>query len=135
MAIIQTKHITEALYEETKGKSLDEIKKITKNFASFLERRRLLSLGDEILEKFVSFYNEKEGIIQATILSRFELSEDSKRDIKTKLVKKYPEKTIELITEIDETLLAGIKIIVGDEVTDLSAKARLSSLERTLLAR
>ncbi|MNT66696.1 ATP synthase subunit delta [compost metagenome] len=43
-------------------------------------------------------------------------------------------RTLNLSTTVDESLIGGVRVVVGDEVLDTSVKARLEQMKATLTA-
>lgn len=62
----------------------------------------------------------------ATVYSLSELSEKQQQRVRKILEEKYG--VVDTEFEIDETLVGGLKIVLGDEVLDLSFKQKLDQL-------
>ncbi len=102
------------------------------NFMKILiDKGRIESLK-EILEVLISKANEALGIQSATVYSVRQLPDEDLERIRTALEKKTGKQII-LKNQIDERLLAGIKVVVGNNVTDVSMKRRLDGMKEALL--
>jgi F-type H+-transporting ATPase subunit delta len=103
------------------------------NFVRVLAANGRLELLPEIRAQFEALKNEREGVVEAEVQSAFELSEAQLRDLVQRLEKKTGRK-IRARLEINEDLIAGVRVILGDKVIDGSARAQLAALETALKA-
>ena len=71
--------------------------------------------------------------MQATVYSPDKLTAAQLKKVEEYLSKKYPKTKTSLSQEVDESLLAGIKLQVGSDLIDLSARAKLDNLRENLL--
>lgn len=105
-------------------KDTAEVQSIVEGFLKYLEANRKLPLLPQIaaqLSKQTFSGNRSAKVLSATPLSA--ASEKSIRDII-----KGEFGSEEIIFNVDETLVGGLKVIVGSQVLDLSFKARLEQL-------
>ncbi len=86
----------------------------------------------EILDEFVSLCNEDLRVQEVTVWSARPLTEEESREIGDAIGAKYG-KSVEITNQIDESLLAGTRILVDGRVYDTSLKARVRSLKEELL--
>jgi len=104
-------------------------------FADFLallaENRRLAQLPD-IVALFAQLRAEAEGVTQAAVTSARELSLDDEQQLIAALQRKFGG-TIELASAIDESLIGGAVIAIGDVVIDGSIKGKLARLHSALI--
>ena len=95
-----------------------------------LERRRT-SIVPSLFSFFKDRYYAEKNIDIAIVSSAKELSKDQLDQIKTRLETIF-KKSLELETEIDEKLIAGIRVSVGDQVLDSSVRAKLKQMKQLL---
>jgi F-type H+-transporting ATPase subunit delta len=103
------------------------------NFLRVLAENDRLGLLPQIREQFEALKNEREGVVEAEVLSAFELSEDQVKDLVARLEKKTGRK-VRARVSVDRELIGGIKVVLGDKVIDGSARAQLGALETALKA-
>ena len=103
------------------------------NFVRVLAENDRLALLPEIRTQFEALKNEREGGVEAEVLSAFELSEAQVADLVQRLEKKMGRK-VRARVSLDRELIGGIKVVLGDKVIDGSARAQLSALETALKA-
>jgi F-type H+-transporting ATPase subunit delta len=103
------------------------------NFLRVLAHNDRLELLPEIREQFEVLKNEREGVVETTLQSAFELTDAQLKDIVTRLEKKTGRK-VRAHVSVDRELIGGVKIVLGDKVIDGSARAQLAALEAALKA-
>ena len=103
-----------------------------KQFIELLIDNSRILFFNEILTQFRRLENEYNEVVEANIFSAFELTERQKISLKEKLERKFNKK-VHLACSIDESLIAGIKVCVGDNVTDGSIKRNLEILKNSIL--
>lgn len=132
MAVTSNNLIAHAIYEVTKGKTGSELTSAMGDVMKFLVRKRLLSRSTGIISSLEKIVNKEEGVVKAKVLSARKLDHDSKAHIIHNLEKRYSAKKIILEEEINEKLLGGIKVEIGDEVIDLTLKNKINKLQEHL---
>lgn len=102
------------------------------NFVRILVDNKRLAFCSDILQEFNNFYELSKTTLKAIVISAAELSQKQLLVIKEKLENKYKSLVI-IENQLDESLIAGFKIMIADEVIDASVKNQLEKLS-TLLA-
>jgi len=103
------------------------------NFVRVLAEAGRLGLLPEIRTQFEALRNQREGVVEAEVVSAFELSAAQLADVVQRLEKKTGRK-VRAKVQLDKELIGGIKVVLGDKVIDGSARAQLSALETALKA-
>ncbi|HAI73763.1 MAG TPA: ATP synthase F1 subunit delta [Candidatus Moranbacteria bacterium] len=129
---ITTRQYAKSLFELTSGKSEQEIKGVISNFIKFLQKNRQLKLAGKIIEKFGEIYNKKKGIVEAEIVSREKLNGELIVKLDDFIKNKYSAKEVMLNNKIDEKIIGGVIIKIGDEVMDGSVGGQLNRLRKCL---
>lgn len=111
----------------------DKLNEHGQNLIKILVEYGRLPLLPAIAEAFEQLKSLDEGTLQANIHAAFEPSASEVKDLVTKLEAKFNKK-IEANVMIDESLIGGFKIIVGDTVIDASVKNQLQNLAYSLTA-
>ena len=101
------------------------------NLARLLVRRRRTSLGPQIAEAFQELIDRDKGISHATVTSAVPLSPDDKRAVEQKL-REITGGDVILDTEVDEGILGGLVVRIGDRLIDGSTRSRLIALKQRL---
>lgn len=103
------------------------------NFVDLLvENDRVITLP-EIAEQFEDLKNRHEGSAIAKIVSAFELSDAQVQELLVGLEKKFGVKLKPEVT-VDNSIIGGVRVTVGDQVLDTSVQAQLTRLRDTLAA-
>jgi len=103
------------------------------NFVRLLAEAKRLELLGEMRAQFEALKNEREGLIEADVVSAFELDAAQTRDLEQRLEKRTGRK-VKARVSVDRELIGGVKVVLGDKVIDGSARAQLAMLETTLKA-
>lgn len=104
-----------------------------KNFLRTVIDNGRLSALPEIAAQFRALKNSQSGSSDAVIYSAFAMDAAAVADVAATLEKRFGRK-LNATVEIDETLIGGIRVVVGDEVLDTSVKARLEQMKVALSA-
>ena len=104
-----------------------------KNFVQMLVDNHRLALLPEIAVQFDELKNAREGAADALIVSAFPLEGTALTDLVASLERKFKRK-LKPVVEVDDSLIGGVRVTVGDEVLDSSVRARLASMQTALTA-
>lgn len=118
------------------GKSIFD-KKFSKEFAGFLMiliQKDRFSEIEKTLEYFIGRMKEHKKIGVAFVSTATALNDVQKEKVKERLLKTTDFETFEMNYTVDESLLGGMIIRVGDRVVDTSIKSKLRSLAKQLYA-
>ncbi len=105
----------------------------TENFVRVLAENGRLDVLAEIRSQYEVLKNEREGVVEAEITSAFDMDQAQLADLVSRLEKKTGRK-VRARVSVDKALIGGVKIAIGDQVIDGSARAQLSALENALKA-
>lgn len=124
--------------KEEKLKVMDEVfgGRVTKEVLGFLniivakERYKELTA---IMEYFLNEVKAMKGVGVCYVVTPMELKDAQKDAIVKKLLETTSFKTMEMHYSVDENLIGGMVIRIGDRVVDSSIQTKLSNLEAQLL--
>jgi len=102
-----------------------------KNFIAMLAENGRITLLPEISTQFAELKNASEGAADANIFSAFEISADQLSQLVATLEKKFGRKLNPTVT-VDQSLIGGVRVVVGDEVLDTSVRAKLQRMHVAL---
>ncbi len=97
-----------------------------------LENNRILLLP-QIAAQFDLLRYKQEGVAVAEITSAFPLSDSQLSELVAGLEKKFNLK-LKPSVSVDESLIGGIRVVVGDQVLDTSVQAQLAGMRDSLVA-
>jgi len=101
------------------------------NFVRVLAENGRLDVLAEIRAQYEALKNEREGVVEADISTAFEMDQAQLADLVSRLEKKTGRK-VRARVSVDKSLIGGVKIAIGDQVIDGSARAQLAALETAL---
>jgi ATP synthase, F1 delta subunit len=110
----------------------DNINQYILNFLSLLIKNNRFNLLRLVIDSFLEFYDEANGIKRGTLYTPTTLTTEEIKNIEN-VISKKTKVIIKLTMIIDQSLLGGLKVVIGDMVIDNSIKNRLSLLKGNLL--
>ena len=106
---------------------------MAKNFLrTIIDNGRINTLG-EVAVQYRALVNRRSGSSDAVVQSAFPLDNAALAEVGGALEKRFGRK-LNLSVQLDESLIGGIRVVVGDEVLDTSVKARLEQMKAALVA-
>ncbi len=126
------------ILKEDKLKVLEEVFKgrISEELLGFLYlivSKDRYSEIDSILDYFIDEVKSLKGIGIAYVTTAIDLSEVKKKEVEERLLATTSFKKMEIHYQVDEDLIGGMVIRIGDRVVDSSVKNKLFELQRELL--
>lgn len=121
-----------ALHDATLGKSVGESEKIVKSFVALLSKKRMLGKSSQIISDYKKISQAEKGIVEAIVTTSHPLSDSAEEKIKTFIKKEFQAKDVEIHHKLEESLLGGMKLKVGDTIIDSTLRGRLKEMETAL---
>jgi len=104
-----------------------KVNDLTLKFFVLLTRKKREGYLPAVATEFHHQYNVSKGIAEATVTTTFALNDELRKEFNS-VVAKISGKNVELTEKIDETLIGGFVLKIGDRQIDDSISARLSAL-------
>jgi len=101
------------------------------DYLSVLASNGRLALLPDVGELFQQFRAEAEKRLSVRVVSAIELDEDQANRLKAALARRF-DREIELVSEIDASVIGGAVVYAGDQVIDGSLRGRLQKLANNL---
>lgn len=101
------------------------------NFLKILIDKDRISIIENIKQSYKRLLNDKNNILEATAVTAVKLSEEEIKDLEKNLSIKY-NKNVTLTNIIDETILGGVLVKLGNEEIDGTVRTRLSKMKKQL---
>ncbi len=115
------------------GEASGSITEHQRNFLTVLANQERLTTLPGVVTHFTELRNKHEATIEAEITSAFPVSDEQLKSIVATLTSKYGKK-ITATVKVDNSLIGGVSIRVGDEVTDVSVRGKLAQLKASLVS-
>lgn len=122
------KDVKHKLLEET---FLNKVSTYTLNFLKLLVDNERFSVFVAICDEFKHLYDEHNGVLEVTATTATELSDSMKQKLILKL-QNVTKKEIRLKTNIDSSILGGIKLKINNTEIDACVKSRLEELKQSI---
>jgi F-type H+-transporting ATPase subunit delta len=129
---ITANQYAKTLFELINGKSSKEVDEIIFNFVQVVKKNKQAKLFPRIIESFNTIWNEQNKIAEVQVTSSKELDESTKKKIEGYVKKKYEAENVVMTSEINQDIIEGLIVKVGDDLLDTSAIGQLEKLSRIL---
>jgi len=109
----------------------DQLDGAGRNFVQVLAQNGRLEALPQIQILYEGLRHEREGVLDARIISALPLNDEQTKQLVARLETKYQRK-ISVQVEVDPQLIGGVKIMVGDKVIDATVRGRLDAMAAAL---
>lgn len=109
------------------------VSKPVHNLVRLLNERARIELLPAIADQYHRLLNRQRGIVEAVVTSARPLNADETAAIRAR-VEQMSGATVDLRPVVDESLLGGLTVRVGDRLLDASVRGRLERLRTQLTA-
>ena len=110
----------------------DKLTGDARNFVQVLVQNNRLDLMPLIRTHFEALKREKEGVLEAKIISALAMNDAQVKQLVAQLEAKYQRKVTAQV-ETDASLIGGVKIVVGDKVIDATVRGKLDAMAAALV--
>jgi F-type H+-transporting ATPase subunit delta len=110
----------------------DKLSGDARNFVQVLVQNGRLDLMPLIREHFEALKREKEGVLEAKIISALKMDDAQVKALVAQLEAKYQRKVTAQV-ETDASLIGGVKIVIGDKVIDGTVRGKLDAMAASLV--
>lgn len=104
-----------------------KVNEMTMSFFTILTKKHREAYLIAVAEEFHHQYNTHKGIEEATITTTFPLTEALKKEF-VSVVERISSRKVELTEKIDESLIGGFILKIGDRQIDDSINSKLKAL-------
>ena len=111
------------------GKAPESVVRLVKLLAT----RRAVDRLPSILAEYGRLVNRERGIVEALVTSAAPLTADETEALKTK-VGEMTDRTVDLRVQVDDSLIGGLTVRIGDTLYDASVRGRLERLREQLVS-
>ncbi len=112
-------------------KSLEGVDPLVVNLARILLRRSRTPLGPQIAEAFQELVDEAKGVSHALVTSAVTLTDENRSAVQKQLEERTGGPVV-LDLDVDESIIGGIIVRIGDRLIDGSTRSKLQGLKREL---
>jgi F-type H+-transporting ATPase subunit delta len=130
-ALIGNPQLTASSIGGVIGDSAGQLTREQRNFVQILAENERLDVLPEIASQFEEKRNRHEGVLDAKVTSAYPLTQQQIADIVATLQERYGCQ-VKATADVDNELIGGVSIRVGDEVIDASVRGKLAQLAATL---
>lgn len=109
----------------------DKLSGDARNFVQVLVQNNRLDLMPLIRAHYEALKRDKEGVLEAKIVSAMKMNDDQVKQLVAQLEAKYRRKVTAQV-ETDASLIGGVKIVIGDKVIDATVRGKLDAMAAAL---
>lgn len=110
-----------------------KVDEITTRLLTLVADRRRIEILPYMEKPFKEILREKMNVVGAKLISAQKLSDNEIQNIKARLVE-HLGKRLELEVQVDDSLIGGLVLELGDQVIDGSLKGKLQAVEKSLMS-
>ena len=111
--------------------SLEGLNPLVLNLARLLLRRGRTSLGPQIATAFQELLDQARGVSHAVVTTAIPLGDEDAKAVERKIAGMTGGQVV-VQTRVDEGIIGGVVVRIGDRLIDGSTKSRLLALKRQL---
>lgn len=111
--------------------ALESVDPLVLNLARLLLRGNRTALGPQIAEAFQDIVDEAKGVSHARVTSAVEMSGEDVEAVKRRL-REITDGEVVVQADVDESILGGLIVRIGDRLIDGSTRTKLQELKRQL---
>jgi len=100
-------------------------------FLKLLVERRRIQYIKEIVTMYQELLDEELNIARGEVITAYPLTSEEKKELE-EILKEYLKKEVILESKVDEEIIGGIKIKIGDLIFDGSLKTQLGKLKEII---
>lgn len=119
------KRVIDSIFEE-------KLDRYTLNFIKVLVDNDRTTEIKNVVEEYKKLLNERNNILEGVAITAIEMDKENLRALEEKLSSKYNKKVI-LENKIDESIIGGVVVKIGNEEIDSSVRNRLNTLRESLI--
>ena len=108
----------------------DKMSEVSVRFVNIITNKKRESLLEGIANSFITLYRAHKNIESATVTTAFPLNETLRKEV-TDFIKTRGETEVELTEKVDEKIIGGAIIRMGDKQLDASVKKAIAELKQT----
>jgi len=122
---------------DLKMEIIEEILKVMKvdpeieRFLKLLVERRRIQYIREIVIMYQELLDEELNIARGEVITAYPLSEEERKELE-EVLKNYLKKEVILESKVDEGIIGGIKIRIGDLIFDGTLKTQLNKMKEII---
>lgn len=118
--------------EQVVDNALPDVQSNAANFAKLLVRKRRANLAPQIVEAFRDRLNSVRNIAEATVTTAVPLSDDARAAVEEAVRRYTNAESVSLSEAVDNQIIGGAVVKIGDRIIDGSVRTRLSTMRRSL---
>ncbi|MBL4707876.1 MAG: ATP synthase F1 subunit delta [Flavobacteriales bacterium] len=110
-----------------------KIHELTLQFVNLIVSHKRETILTAICEEFINTYNSINNIARVTVTTSTALTDALRTELVTKIKADYSLSSVELTEKVDESLIGGMILRIGDKQLDASIRRQLNDIKQELV--
>ncbi len=127
--LLKSAVIKSELKKQTLNKIFPKINKLSSNLFDLLVSNKRVDILEDIVTKYSILFDELEGKEKATVITAIPMTDKLEAKVLAK-VKELTSKSVELENIVDDTIIGGFILRIGDKQYNASVANKLNNLKR-----
>jgi len=127
--LLKSAVIKSELKKQTLNKIFPKINKLSSNLFDLLVSNKRIDILEDIVTKYSILFDELEGKEKATVITAIPMTDKLEAKVLAK-VKELTSKSVELENIVDDTIIGGFILRIGDKQYNASVANKLNNLKR-----
>lgn len=98
------------------------------NFIKLLLKEKRMNIIPDIYDEYMKMLNKDNGVLEITITTSNEITNDEAQKIADNFKKKYKALEVKYKKEIDKSIIGGVKVTADGKIYDNSIKTKLNDI-------
>jgi len=111
-----------------------EVSELSLAFINIVTEKKREAILGAITENFIDLYNESKNIVTASVTTATAITEDIRTQVLTQLKSVVGDATVQVEERVDESLIGGFVLRVGDREFNSSVANKLQKLKREFVS-
>lgn len=132
LPFLQHPGVEKAKKKQLMSDILSQVLPDVRNTLLLLVDRNRAELISDFVEQFINMMNEEKGIAEAVVYSVIPLSEEELNELSSVFAKKLNKNKLIINNVVDESILGGVKLRIGNTIYDGTLSGKLERIERNI---
>lgn len=131
--LLHTPRLSNAKKKDILELLLSGAHQLVKNAVFVLLDKKRIDEIKNLVDEYISIANNAAGIADATVYSTYPLTDSEQANISLNFAKLIGKQSLRIHNIIDQSLIGGIRVQIGNQIIDSSLSGKLNRLKKDLI--
>jgi F-type H+-transporting ATPase subunit delta len=132
-SVLANSRVAMASKQELVTAGLRDLPRLPLNFARLLVSKGRAEMASAVAEAFDEMVEERQGIVRAHATTAVPLATGDRQALSERIAQLTGQQVV-LETEVDQAILGGMVVLIGDRLIDGSTRSRLRALRNSMVS-